>query len=153
MKLILSMWKKTAFNPDWKCSESHPHLALWTDDTKGEPNKAHYKGFNVVLNLSNMLRQTLTRHTSKSIKHQNWIKAKLKSVPVTSFFHTSLWSTIKSSPRYTITLVIRRKFMVMMVMYLYFSGIPICYHLYITLETKILKSTLHIWDSVTIPYV
>ena len=87
MKLILSMWKKTAFNPDWKCSESHPHLALWIDDTKGEPNKAHGKGFNVVLNLSNMLRQTLTRHTSKSIKHQNWIKTKLKSVPVTSFFH------------------------------------------------------------------
>ena len=85
------MWKKTAFNPDWKCSESHPHLALWIDDIKGEPNKAHYKGFNVVLNLSNMLRQTLTRLvnplTSKSIKHQNWIKAKLKSVPGTSFFH------------------------------------------------------------------
>ena len=71
--------------------------------------------------LSNIGRQTLRSHTTKSIKHQNQMKAKLKFVPF-----LKVCFTVKSSPRY-ITLV-TNKFMVMMVMYLHLSGIPTCYY-------------------------
>lgn len=74
--------KENHFNPDWRCSESHSNLALWVGDIKGGPNKTHCK----VFNLSNIGRQALATHSTKSIKNASRMKAKLKSVPVTSFF-------------------------------------------------------------------
>ena len=82
LKLTLSISKKTTFNPDWRCSESHSNLALWVGDIKGGPNKTHCK----VFNLSNIGRQALATHSTKSIKNASRMKAQLKSVPVTSFF-------------------------------------------------------------------
>ena len=51
--------------------------------------------------LSNIGRQTLRSHTTKSIKHQNQMKAKLKLVPVTSFFKGMFYRKIFTKVHYS----------------------------------------------------